>query len=48
VADTAPTVAPAAEPATQEANSDEPAQAAPRGRVRPWGSIEQSWKFSHP
>jgi len=29
VADTAPTVAPAAEPATQEANSDEPAQAAP-------------------
>jgi hypothetical protein len=29
VADTAPTVAPAAEPATQEANSDEPAQPAP-------------------
>ena len=29
VADKAPTVAPAAEPATQDANSDEPAQAAP-------------------
>jgi hypothetical protein len=29
VADTAPKVAPAAEPATQDANSDEPAQAAP-------------------
>ena len=48
LADTAPTVAPAAEPATQDAPGDEPAQAAPRGRVRPRGSIEQSWKFSHP